>query len=112
MRIEFGRPTKASSRLSPRRLTGEMNNQNISRFFRISYRGLAGAGLSRPSFGCNEANERLTHLRLQLLFPLLAALPLLRRRRRSPRRQPRPFPPEFRSTEVWLPSPPNARSGH
>lgn len=66
MRIEFDRPTKELSRSSRRRLTDKGNNLSTSGFFRTLFGGLVCGDLGRSSFGCNEANERLTHLRLSL----------------------------------------------
>ena len=111
MRIEFGRPARALSHLSRRRLTDEANNRNISVFFQILFRGLACADSSRPSFGCNEANERLTHLHLSSLFPLLTVIFLFRRRCRPPCRQLCALSPEHRLSQVWPRPTLNARLG-
>lgn len=54
------------SHSSHHRPTDEANNPNILGLFRILFGGLACCDWPYPSFGCNEANERLTHLHLFL----------------------------------------------
>jgi hypothetical protein len=112
MRIKFGHRAKALFRSSPHRLTDEANNLNISVFFGILFGGQAFADLHRPSFGCNEANERLTLLHLSSLLPLLLALffipPLLSSASPATLRS---FPLEYRLRQVWSRLTLNARLG-
>ena len=114
MRIGFDHSTKALSHSSHRRLTGEANNLNILGFFRISFGGRAFADLSHPSFGCNEANERLNLLHLPPLFPLLPArffIPSSLLSLTSSTTLPS-LSPEHPLTQLWSRPALNARLGH